>query len=123
MQFRRDGGGETACFSVEECLQLLIMYPPIGQLIAPITHLPLHLARKMGPYFSDEMMIEDSSKQVVNLKVQGPEGLVDSVVDVLRTQVCAVPTGSKRNNDRGDGVHCYLLVTKGALEFLAGRFE
>jgi len=77
----------------------------------------------MGPYFSDEMMIEDSSKQVVNLKVQGPEGLVDRVIDVLRLRLAAVPTGSKRENDHDDGVHCYLIVTKGALDFLEGRFE
>jgi len=77
----------------------------------------------LGPYFSDEMMINDRSEQIVNLKVQGPEGLLDRVVKRLEESVAAVPTGSKRENDRDDGVHCYLIVTKGALDFLEGRFE
>jgi len=64
-----------------------------------------------------------SSEQIVNLKVQGPEGLVDRVVKVLEVNVAAVPTGSKRDNDRDDGVHCYLIVTKGGLDLLEGRLE
>jgi len=72
----------------------------------------------MGLYFSDEMMKDDSSEQIVNLKVQGPEGLVDRVVDVLKLRLAAVPTGSKRDNDSDDGVHCYLIVTKRGLDLL-----
>ena len=78
----------------------------------------------MLSYFSDEMMIDEYSEQIVNLKVQGPEVLVDQVVDVLRLMLAAIPTSSKRDNDRNDGVHCYLIITKGALDLLERpRFE
>jgi len=63
-------------------------------------------------------MVDDSS--AVNLKVQGPEGLVDRVISVLKLRLDAIPTGSKRVNDRDDGVHCYLVVTKEALDTLEG---
>ena len=75
------------------------------------------------------MMIEDRRvseqfipEQVVNLKVKGPEELVDRIVDILKRTVAAQPTGDKQRNDRGDpGVHQFLVVYKRDLDLLEGR--
>ena len=73
------------------------------------------IVRKIAVFFFDD----DMDDSIVNLKLQGPEGLVKKVVKLLEERVAAVPTGSVRENDKDSGVHCYLIIREQDLEALA----
>ena len=82
----------------------------------------------MGPYFSDEMMIEDRRVseqfvpgQIASLKVKGSEAFVKRIVDLLELRLAAQPTGGPKPNDNEPGIHQFLVVYERDLNLLEGR--
>jgi len=81
----------------------------------------------MGPYFSDEMMIEDRVSeqfvpdQIAKLKVTGSEAFVKRIIDILELRLAAQPTGGPQPNDKEPGIHQFLVVYERDLNLLEGR--
>jgi hypothetical protein len=63
-------------------------------------------------------MMMTSGSTVAKVKVQGPQSLVERVVDALGERLAAVKTSRYIENTHDEGVHCFLVVTEGGLEIL-----